>query len=45
MISQSSEVNYDQLRLVIYIKVLVFAILLFKNQKKLSIAFHPQTNG
>ena len=43
--SQSFVVNCYWLRLVIHIKILVFVMLLPRNQKKLSIAFHPQING
>ena len=39
MLLQSSEMNCHELRLVIYIEILILAILFPKDQKKLSIAF------
>ena len=43
--ARSSRVNCHELRLAIYIKVLVFAVLLSRHSKKLFIAFNSQTNG
>ncbi len=42
---RSFEVNCDELRLAIHIKVLFLAVLLSRNQKKLSTAFYLQTDG
>ena len=43
--SQSSGINYDGSRLVFHIQIRVFTVLLPRDQKKLFIAFHSQTNG
>ena len=43
--SRSFGVNYDRLELAFHIQILVFAVLLSRDQKKLSTPFHPQTNG
>ena len=45
MTPRSFGVNCDRSKLTIYIKVLVFTVLLSKNQKKLFIAFYSQING
>ncbi len=45
MAPRSFGVNCDGLRLAIHIKVLVLAMLLPRDQKKLSTAFHRQTDG
>ena len=39
---QSFKVNFHKSKLVIYIKILIFTMLLFRDQKKLSIPLYPK---
>ena len=45
MLSRDLEVNCYRLKLAIYIKTLIFAVLLSRDQKKLSIAFYAQIDS